>query len=142
MYWPKFENPFLMEITECLRKRNKALKHKVREIKCERIIEIEDGQRTEKVELEFRTWGERGKTCVRVYAWADRWAWIDARAATKQGWAWEWNYEGRLLGEFGGREAVGGIEDTLQQAHNMEPRRMQELTDIWARLLAQGPKRF
>jgi hypothetical protein len=142
MYWPEFENPFLMEISDNLRKRHKALKHKTSEIKCERIVEIEDGQRTEKIELEFRPSIDGCKVCVRAFAWSDRWMWIDARSATKQGWAWEWNYEGRLLGEYGGREVVGSIEVILSKVYNIEPRRTGELTNVWTRLLAQGPKRF
>jgi len=96
----------------------------------------------EKLEVELRPWANDEKVSVRLFAWTDRWVCIDARAATKNGWAWQWTFEGRLLGEFGGREIVGGLENTLDCVHNMDPRKTRELADIWGSLLAQGPKRI
>lgn len=140
MYWPKFENTLLENLAFSLRKRHKALKHKVGKLDCERIIELADGQRVEKMELALHPLASGHSVCLRVFAWEDRWIWLDARAATKRGWAWEWTYEGRLLGEYSGREIVEGIETTLTSILGIESRGTGELTDVWAGLLAQGPK--
>ena len=137
MYWPRFEDSLLEDIAFSLRKRRKTLKHSTDGIRCERLVEIEDSETTEKMELEVRL---TNKTSVRVFAWSDRWLWVDARASAKKGWAWEWTRDGRLLGGCGGKDVVGAIENTLSKTHFVDSQQTDVFTEIWKRLLARGPE--
>lgn len=137
VYWPGFDDTFLADLSAALRKRRKALKHRSERLNCERLIEIDDGARLEKMELEIGLWR---RDCLRLHACSDRWLWVDGRAPAKKGWAWEWSYDGRLAGTFTGREVVGAIEKTLDQIGRSKPPAVHELTGIWKKLLARGPE--
>jgi len=139
--FPTFENEFLNSVVYSLRKRHKSLKHKLHSITCNKVYEVyEDNTKLEKLELDFReSRTYNGMTC-RLFVWPDRWVWVDARKATKKGWEWEWTFEGRLLGGYGGRELISAIEEALFEStdENFKPI-MFEVKEIWRPLLAKGP---
>ena len=137
IYWPSFDDNFLADLSAALKKRRKALKHKSRLLNCERLIESDDGVRTEKMELDIQLWT---RNRLKVHAWSDRWLWVDARAPTKKGWAWEWDYDGRLLGPLTGTEVIGAIEETIDGISGAKSDAVNELTGIWQKLLARGPE--
>lgn len=137
MYWPAFENERLADFAKSLRKRSKALKHKTEVLSCERVFEVEGPDRLEKAEVAMRDYHQ---TRLRFFLWADSWAWVDARLSSKSGWVWEWSYEGRLLGRYGGRDLVAALETTLFEAHSMTASDINGLTQIWQPFLARGPR--
>ena len=141
--FPKFENEFLNYVAFSLSKRHKSLKHKLHSISCDKVYEVnEDNEKLEKLELHLRdSRSSNGMQC-RLFVWPDRWIWIDARKGAKKGWEWEWTFEGRLLGEFGGRELISAVEKALFDSidEHFKPV-MSEVEEIWRPLLAKGPIR-
>ena len=73
-------------------------------------------------------------------AWPDRQIWLDARCSTKKGWAWEWTYDGRLLGSVDPPNVIKALEATLDPLQQMDNSRTHELSKPWIRLLAKGPQ--
>ena len=140
MYFPNSGNEFIKDVVESLRKRHKALKHRVNAIACERIIERDDHADHEKIEITFRA-HVAGRRCgLRVFVWDDRWLWVDCRLAGKRGWLWEWTREGRLRGPASGRAIMESLERTLDLAHTMNAAETARFDDVWIPILARGPR--
>lgn len=139
MYRPSFNDPFLESIRFSLSKRSKALKHNTQSCSFERVWEGELDSRIEKIEICLNLHDDSRGTRVRLYAWDNGWLWLDARAAQKKGWRWEWSYEGRRLGEFDGRDIVAALEDTISAASFREAGETDDFTEIWQNMLARGP---
>ena len=135
MYWPTFTSEFLQSIAKGLKKRSKALKHKSWEFKCERVLEQGQRDKQEKLEFDIRCFGENRDTFIRLFVWDDRWAWIDARESAKKEQLFEWDYEGRLLGDVGPQRVVTALEETLER------RQPEDLDSVWRELLANGPQK-
>lgn len=131
---PTFEDPFLEGMAFGLRKRTKAISHKVRTLGCDKVYDLRDGERRERLELRIE---DIDQIEFRMHAWPDRWIWLDARRSAKSGWLWEWTDAGRLTGQI--QALVPAIEDTLAQLIRMEPAQVSSLTSIWKPLLAKGP---
>jgi hypothetical protein len=142
MYLPSFESELLKDVVESLRKRHKSLKHRVREIACERVLEKIDERTWERLDIEFIEPAGAMKRSLRLRLWDDRYVWVDCRAPQKKGWAWEWSDEGRLLGDCNGRRLLELFEQTLDVSASMETSRLQEFATIWRKVLAKGPKRL
>lgn len=135
---PTCENEFLNSVLFSLKKRQKAIKYKVSSITCEKIVEIDEGERFEKLEIDVQLLTSR--CSFRIFAWDDRWVWIDARRGSKNGWKWEWSDEGRLLGSFTGRDVVDALEFTQATFFEMDSSRIGRFSEIWDAMLAKGLK--
>lgn len=139
MYLPSFNDPFLESIRFSLSKRSKTLKHNTQGFSCERVWEADEESKIEKIEIEFDLYDDSRGTAVRLSAWEDGWLWIDAYALKKNGRRWEWSYEGRLLGEFNGRDVIAALEDTINTASFRKAGKTDDFTEIWHKMLARGP---
>jgi hypothetical protein len=128
------ESPFLDDLLSSLTRRRKAIKHRVRALRAERVSDSSDGLESAKVEIQCDLLAPR--TMLRLNAWADRWIWVDARRSGKSGWVWQFTTEGRLLGDQLARELVAALEASIG-AQGIES----DLRAIWAPILAQGPRR-
>jgi hypothetical protein len=141
MYFPSSDVEPLKGFLESLRKRHKSLKHQVKQISCDKVLEKSDTQARERLDVEL--WEPRGKKfMIRMMLWEDRFCWVDCRAPQKLGWAWEWSNEGRLLGEYDGRRLLELLERTLSLCHSMERSKVGEFGEVWRKVLAKGPKRL
>jgi hypothetical protein len=140
MIFPQPYAPFLIDVVDALRKRSKALKFRVKSLICDRVIERKGDDEVEKIELTITPHQDRAKTQIRLHFWEDRWIWIDIRRSEKIGWQWRWGNDGRLTGEFEGRDIVVAIEKTIDQTNSITAETVSELDEIWRALLARGPK--
>ena len=124
---------FLADILAALAKRRRALRHKTGDIAVEKVLEATSGAEDEKLEISC----DVGPARLRLFAWADRWIFIDARTATKTGgWEWEFSQQGRLLG--GEARALIGVFERSIDATAMKS--TESLEDVWKPLLASGPR--
>ena len=140
MYWPKFESDLLSSTVLSLKKRSKALQHKSIGIKCQRVMEKGKDGPEEKLELEVSYFGSERDISLSVFIWDNRWVWIDIREPAKKGWLWQWEYEGRLLGNLDGRRIVEAIENTLSRTFMMTENNTGDFTKVWETLVARGPQ--
>jgi len=137
MYLPTSDNELIKSTLLALKKRHRAINYQVREIRCDKIIERRERKDIEKIEIALSI---RGQTRVTINVWEDRWVLIDGRESAKKGWAWEWRYDGRLLGSHTGRDLIAALELTMDATFQIRKDRTPELTAIWQPLLARGPK--
>jgi len=79
------------------------------------------------------------KALLRLWAWPDRFIWLDARRPTKKGWDWSWTLDGRLVVSVSASEAIAALEATYDRLYEMNASRTNELNEPWERLLARGP---
>jgi hypothetical protein len=128
------ESTFLDELLSSLRRRRKAIRHRTRTLRFERVSDSIDGSESAKVEIECVLLAPR--TVLRLSAWEDRWVWVDARRSGKIGWVWQFTAEGRLLGNRLARELVSAFEASIGDQGSEAA-----LRAIWAPILAQGPRR-
>ena len=127
---PKSE--FLADTLRCLAKRRKAIRHKVRDIAVEKVLERTG--RGEREKLEIACTGP----ALRLFVWDDRWVFIDARTLVKdKGWTWEFTDQGRLVGGADGRGLVAALEETIEAVSSQSSAALKQ---IWKPLLASGPR--
>jgi len=138
MNLPKFKNTFLEEIVSALRKRSKALKHKTSRISIDRIYEVNDDERCEKLELNIDPILPKKCNCE-VFIWEDRWIWLDVRKGSKTGWIWEWGIEGRVL-DVSGRDILLRIEEMLSKLKRLDADKKEQnesiLNNVWSGIIA------
>jgi len=134
------ESPFLSELAEGLKKRRKSLSHGGGSITCERVQDRSEGVEREKLEVVFKRRPNIRSVSVRLFVWSDRWAWIDAREPTKNGWKWEWAAQGRLLGPDVGVRLAMAFQSTVTLSKAANSSIADELTQLWSPLLAKGPE--
>ena len=135
------ESPYLREICDAFRRRRRAISHKGgAELRGERVIEVNDGVRRERVEITLARRRSGGAVC-RLWVWSDRWAWVDAREGSKQGWRWGWTLDGRILGTQTSAAIVRALEETWGVTGCDPSSIPEELRAIWKPLLAKGPER-
>ena len=128
------KNIFLADVGSALAKRRKAIRHKVRNIAVEKLVERSDGYEGEKIEVELTVAGQS----FRLHIWEDRWTFIDARRPEKgTGWAWEFTRQGRLVGGVDARALVELLEQSIEAATLQSSA---ALEGLWAPLLATGPR--
>lgn len=127
------ESPFLKNILGGLSKRRKAIRYKVRQISIEKVRERTDSEEREKLEITCE-WNAKK---LRLFLWDDRWVFIDARMSSKQGWAWEFTHQGRLMGIADARVLVAALEQSIEASSLGDSA---TLEGLWSRLLAQGPR--
>jgi hypothetical protein len=119
------------------KKRHRAINYQSHEIRCDKIIERYDPKDIEKIEIKLSA---LDKTRIALNIWEDRWVLVDARQSTKKGWAWEWRYDGRLLGLHTGKDLIAALEQTMAATFQITRDATDDLTRIWRPLLARGPK--
>ena len=123
-----------------LRKRRKAIRHKVTKLECERLIEKNDCGDLEKIEINIIVSKTPGKLPLTIHIWEDRWIWIDVRLWNIQTWEWGWTMQGRFLPILSGKDFINAIEKTIETTFEMTQSEIDEFTLIWRRMLASGPK--
>lgn len=137
MHFPSSDKELIASVIVSLKKRHKALKHKVKAVACDKVHEVREGGRQEKLEISLQDYS----ALLRAFIWEDRWVWIDFREpglGRAGGWRREWTFDGRLLPVHDGRALVEALEQTLAAASMKEG--VSALSDIWKSLVAQGPK--
>jgi len=139
LYFPNSEKELIASVIASLKKRHKALKHKVKSVTCDKLLEVNDDARREKLEVSLQGYSDN----LRAHVWEDGWIWVDFRAravGSSGGWRWEWSYDGRLLPVHDGRVLVEALERTLGAAAALDGNAMSVFDAIWQPLLARGPK--
>ena len=136
MQIPRFEDQQLEQISDSLRRRRRALRNKTRSINLDRVIESEGGCRTEKLELTVEPLVPR-RAYVRVFLWADRFIWVDARQPSKNGWRFSWSKEGQLVGRKRG-QLQKTIEQTIDELAGDPTRVDATLEELWAPIISTG----
>jgi len=136
---PPFENEFIEVVAQNFRKRLKSLRHSVSTpIEVDKVYREVGGDNVETLELNLS--GRRDRPKLRMVVWHNRFVSLDARIWSKRnGWLWEWTFDGRLSGDKSGIDLVQAIETTLARLPDMDKTRTSELTAIWSALLARGP---
>src|SRR5580704_5458637 len=115
---PNFHDEFLECIAIAFRKRRKALTHKTSRAEYAKVHELIGDKREERLEIYLGEGTRPRGTPLRLHAWIDRLTWLDARKpnarrSTEKGWAWSWNYEGRLLAPHLAPAIINALEETL-----------------------------
>lgn len=130
---PPTENQFLVALLAGLRKRRKPIRHKVRSIVVEKLLERTSADEHEKLEIS----AEVGAARLRLFVCDDRWVFVDARRPTKNsGWAWEFTRQGRLVaGEVG--PLIQALEASIEATASESREAMER---VWKSLLATGPR--
>jgi hypothetical protein len=137
---PPFRDEFLELMAVSFRKRSKAISHMTAAtVEVDKVYrEVESHQHET---LEFNLWNRTGDPTLKIIVWHDRWVWLDARAGSKRdGWLWEWNFNGRLLGDKSGKDFVEAAEKTIWGLHSAKKGLTDHLNTAWSPLLARGPK--
>ena len=131
-------NAFLNEVLASLGRRRKAIRHKAR-FTVEKVVERTDGDEREKLEITCALYFARD-TSVRLFAWQDRWLWVDARSFQKsEGWIWQFTARGRAIGGLDGRSLVAALEASIAASSQVNEENAALLQSIWQRVLAVGP---
>lgn len=134
---PRFDSEFLEALALAFRKRRKALRHKARGAGYAKIYERVGDEKMERLEIHLPKYDG---ALLRLHAWPDRKIWLDARRSAKKGWAWSWTKEGRLLGTWSAAEAMQILEATFDRLYEMTADHVDELSEPWNALLADGPR--
>jgi hypothetical protein len=121
--FPTFGSAFINDVLDALRKRQKAIKYKVRDIGCEKVIERQEADR-EKLEITIHT-SERA--AIRLFIWDDR-------------WAWQWTTDGRVMGSIDGQIMVSSLEQSIDAAAAVGSNGTSTFADVWSTKLARGPR--
>ena len=124
---------FLVEVLGALSNRRKAIRYRLRRVSAEKVLERTDSQEREKVEITCEGHGQK----LRLFLWDDRWVFIDARMPSKRGWAWEFTYQGRLIGAADARSLVGALEQSIDASTLGDTAALER---VWRPLLAAGPR--
>jgi len=130
--------PFVEDLRLSLRKRQKAIKHRLRAFDIERLVDRSDERALHGLGIDCTILAPR--TMVRLEAWDNRWVWFDARQGSKEGWRWFYTHEGRMFGDDGGRRLVGALEASFGAAQDAVHSGRMTFAAIWEPLLAQGPE--
>ena len=130
--------PFLLDLLDALRRRQKAFAHKGITLTADRVIEEKPEQRIERIDLIIRL---RKRQTITIIVRQDRTVRLHAcEAITKAGWRFEYTTNGRLPGTYCGMDLVVAIEKTASSMFGMTGDTVSLLSLIWDRLLARGPR--
>lgn len=134
--FPIFDSKFLTGIASSLKKRSKSIKHNTRNYNLQKVIEKDGSAEHEKLEIDIGV--GVSDASIRVYFWWDRMVWIDVRVASKRGWNFEWQNEGRK-GDAKGQLIVNAIEKTIELsiAPSKESRHL--FDNVWQNIVLKGP---
>lgn len=137
---PKFEIPFLNEVAESFVKKRKSLAYDASDLRFNKVHDIVDGKKVEKIEIFIRSSLSRNAAKMRLYVWGDRWIWIDARKAKKSGWEWEFSKDGRLTGCSSPRQLMETFKKFYSASYHFNSKSIEnEAGVMWRKILATGP---
>ena len=137
---PSSDKPFLHSVLASLKKRSKAIKHSVKSLRCERVIEKDGSSIIEKLEIDVLKYCALPRNLsLRAFVWEDRWIWLDYRVPSKTGWVWEWTYDGKFLGHDG-RRFVEAFEASFHASRGCDADATAGRSKLWKPLLARGPR--
>lgn len=129
---------FLSEVIEAFRKRSRAIKHQGGMLAIERVVEVTDGEKRERLEIECRI-RKRQRVCLLV--WDDRALWLHAaESIPKSGWKFQFTESGRFAGAGDARMLISAFEATMSAVYEMTAADTGRLTAIWAPLIAKRPQ--
>ena len=132
------DSAFLTEVYDALRKRRRAFKHQGALPETERVIEVVEGFRQERLEIGFRP---RARQRLGVSLRQDRTIRVQAtESITKAGWKFDFTDSGRLAGHVDGRTLVGALEASIGAMFTMTAEDMSRMRGIWDPLIAKGPR--
>jgi hypothetical protein len=132
------EGAFLNDVLGAFAKRRKALRHRLRDLRIDKVVEqqLDDDQERIEVRAELSS-----RVRIVLSIWSARRVRIWAGEMVKnQGWVWQYDHAGRLVGEADGQTLVEAFERTASVAFGMTPEGTGGLTVIWKPLLARGPQ--
>jgi hypothetical protein len=133
-----FSDPFLENIALAFRKRRKAIKYHASRAELSKVYEKMRAEDAARLEIDL---AHHDGSSLRMWAWPDRFLWLDARRLEKNvGWAWSWTQEGRLVGTCTAPDLIKALEDTFDTIYGVKASGTAALGKPWAKLLAQGPK--
>jgi hypothetical protein len=138
--FPSPNSKSLQDVVSALKKRTKTLKHYGFILSCERLLIIDDGVESEKLELVYRSRHGGYRPSVGCWVWEDNSCWVRASQGSKNGWLWQWDYEGRLFSDDIGRTLVSALEGTMGLVGEMSTDRIRDFDEIWEPILACGPR--
>ena len=138
---PTSDHAWIANVLDGLRRRSRALRHKMYSVECERVFEEAEGKRTERLDLTLRQSRSSQGFVLRAKIWQDRWAWIDARSGGKNGWTLEWTVEGRAAGGVAGQALMEAVEEMFDVISISKAAADAALTKMWKPILLRGPKR-
>lgn len=138
---PTFESAFLNEIAKSYSKRRKSLAYDAFNLKFNKVFDVIAGGKTEKIEIAIQAASSANSANLRLYIWADRWIWVDARKSVKNaGWEWEYTTEGRLTGGSSACDAIDAFKEFYVLSAHFSPDTVsKDSFGIWGKLLAKGP---
>jgi hypothetical protein len=137
---PVFESEFLSELAEAFRKRRKSLKHRGSEPEVYKIYQQQRDNISERLEIVLEDGTQRNGAILRLKATPDRCIVVGARRKARGEAAWSWEYDGKLLGSYSGRDAIGALEEAIALLPRIEASNLESLATPWVRLLARGPR--
>jgi hypothetical protein len=130
--------PFLQDLLNALRRRQKAFAHKGVKLIADRVIEEKPDGRIERIDLVLRL---RKRQIITLTIKQDRTVRLHAcEAIAKAGWRFQYTSNGRLLGTQSGRDLVEAMEATASSMFGMTDQTAGSLSLIWDQLLARGPQ--
>jgi hypothetical protein len=134
--YPRFQDEFLESICIAFQKRRKSLSHRASYADIAKVYERRGPDAEEHVEIDLVKYD---RALLRLWAWPDRFIWLDARRPTKKGWDWSWTRDGRLVGSSSAPDVIAALEATYDTLYEMNADRADELNEPWVRVLARGP---
>ena len=132
------ESEFLSDILRAFGKRRKALHHKLRAIRIDKIVERSEEGDVERLDVLADV---RPNVRIILSLWSSRRVrvWTGEMVRNK-GCAWQYDLAGRLVGAADGRTLVEAFEQTRSAIFQMTPEQVDRLAVIWVPLLARGPQ--
>ncbi|MBW8886226.1 MAG: hypothetical protein JF616_00600 [Fibrobacteres bacterium] len=136
-------NGFPATVWRAFERRHRALHLLDAEIESQLVPDVDvhgtDIHRTETM-IQLRVDGR--SVLVRVHAWPDRWAWIDARHSVRGGWRWQFTTQGRFVNAGGARALVTYVEKMLRTAQRPACEVVDAMQAIWRDSLISGSRRI
>lgn len=131
---------FVRNVVSCLAKRSKAIKQRGARVEFHVVKAHPPEKPNASVEVLVSYSLDGATVRLRVYAWDDRWIWVDVRRPTKRGWAWSVTCEGRFLDQVGAAGVISRVEETISATHEPDREIPTLVNEIWADCLARGPR--
>ena len=129
---PESQDKFLTEILGSIKKRSKSLNYNTEGLCVERVFEVYEEERVEKIEIKLTV----NRADLLVSVWQDRWVIVSCGIRTKES-KWDWSFQGKYLPCFDGKEMIKAIEKTFVNFYQMNEKRTSTFEIIWKPLLAR-----
>ncbi|MEM8501377.1 MAG: hypothetical protein AAF542_25435 [Pseudomonadota bacterium] len=138
---PRANNEFLNDYLSGIKKRSKAIKHRVSDIVCERLIVEIDGKRLEKIEFELIPLHGLNRRCVLQFdVWEDRWIDLLFEEWKNRKSRWTWSHEGILHPVYEGASLVKFVEQTIGCSFEMTASQTAKFEEVWRPLFVRKPE--